>query len=70
LAADERLRRLFVEALGRAPEADELARSAAFLADACREHGTTPVATGAAAVPPWADVVHALVNTEEFIHVD
>jgi hypothetical protein len=70
VAADERLRRLFVEALGRAPEADELARSAAFLDEACREHGTTPVATGAAAVPPWADVVHALVNTEEFIHVD
>jgi len=68
--ADERLRRLFVEALGREPGADEIARSRAFLDEACREHGTEPTATGAAAVPPWADVVHALVNTEEFIHVD
>jgi hypothetical protein len=67
---EERLRRLFVESLGREPEADELARSRAFLADACREHGTTPTAGGAAAAPPWADVVHALFNLEEFIHVD
>ena len=65
----ERIRRLFVETLGRDPTDDETAATTAWL----------EARAAAAGVPPealprserlWADVFHALVNLEEFIHVE
>jgi hypothetical protein len=69
LSTDQRVERLFVEMLGREPTAAERAASLAWIDDLARQHGTGSE-TVAAHAPLWADVVHALFNTEEFIHVD
>jgi len=69
LPADRRIDRLFVEVLGRPPTAAEQAASLSWIEDLAARHGVGPEGV-AAHVPLWADVVHALFNTEEFIHVD
>ena len=66
---DQRVERLFVEMLGREPTAAERAASLAWIEDLAKQHGIGSE-TVAAHAPLWADVVHALFNTEEFIHVD
>lgn len=69
LSSDQRVERLFVEILGREPTAAERAASLAWIDDLATQHGITAESV-AAHVPLWADVVHALFNAEEFIHVD
>lgn len=69
LSSDQRVERLFVEMLGREPTATERAASLAWIDDLALQHGITAESV-AAHVPLWADVVHALFNAEEFIHVD
>ena len=66
---DQRVERLFVEMLGREPTAAERAASLAWIEDLAKQHGIGSEAVAAHA-PLWTDVVHALFNTEEFIHVD
>jgi len=66
---DQRVERLFVEMLGREPTAAERTASLAWIDDLARQHGISAERVAAHA-PLWADVVHALLNTEEFIHVD
>ena len=66
---DQRVERLFVEMLGREPTAAERAASLAWIEDLAKQHGIGSE-TVAAHAPLWTDVVHALFNTEEFIHVD
>jgi cytochrome c553 len=65
----QRIERLFVEMLGREPTAGERAASLAWIDDLAKQHGISAESVAAHA-PLWADVVHALFNTEEFIHVD
>jgi hypothetical protein len=69
LPSDERVERLFVEMLGREPTAAERTASLTWIEDLARQHGIDSE-TVAAHTPLWADVVHALFNAEEFIHVD
>jgi hypothetical protein len=66
---DQRVERLFVEMLGREPTAAERAASLAWIEELAKQHGIGAERVAAHA-PLWADVVHALFNTEEFIHVD
>ena len=66
---DQRVERLFVEMLGREPTAGERAASLAWIEDLAKQHGIGSE-TVAVHAPVWTDVVHALANTEEFIHVD
>ena len=68
-AVDQRVERLFVEMLGREPTAAERTASLAWIDDLATQHGVSAERVAAHA-PLWADVVHALFNTEEFIHVD
>jgi hypothetical protein len=67
VAPAERIRRLFIETLGREPSADEAATTMHWLDARAAAHGLADRATS---VPLWTDVCHALVNLEEFIHVD
>ena len=67
--SDQRVERLFVEMLGREPTAAERAASLAWIDELATQHGIGTESVAAHA-PLWADVVHALFNTEEFIHVD
>jgi len=67
--ADDRVRRLFIETLGREPSADEAATSRAWVDDLAGIHGV-PSERVAGHAALWADVLHALYNLEEFIHVD
>jgi cytochrome c553 len=69
MPVDERIRRLFVEAVGREPGTEELAATRAWLDARAAEHGAS-AADAPAHVPLWADLVHATYNLEEFIHVD
>jgi len=69
VAPDDRIRRLFIETLGREPSADESATTMQWIDTRAAAHGLT-AAERATSVPLWADVCHALVNLEEFIHVD
>ena len=69
MPADGRIRRLFVEAVAREPSAEELAATLAWIDARAAQHGTT-AADAPGHVPLWADVVHAIYNLEEFIHVD
>jgi hypothetical protein len=69
LNADQRVERLFIEMLGREPTAAERAASLAWIDDLATQHGINADSVVAHA-PLWADVVHGLFNTEEFIHVD
>jgi cytochrome c553 len=69
LPADERIRRLFVEAVTREPAAEELTATRAWLDALAARHGIA-AADVAGHVPLWADFVHATYNLEEFIHVD
>jgi len=66
---DQRVERLFVEMLGREPTAAEQAASLTWINELAKQHGISGERVAAHA-PLWADVVHALFNTEEFIHVD
>jgi hypothetical protein len=66
---DQRVERLFIEMLGREPTAAERAASLAWIDDLAAQHGINAESVAAHA-PLWADVVHGLFNTEEFIHVD
>ena len=66
---DQRVERLFVEMLGREPTAAERTASLAWIDDLSKQHGIGTESVAAHA-PLWADVVHALFNAEEFIHVD
>jgi hypothetical protein len=65
----ERVRRLFIESLGRSPAADEVAAATAWLDARAAIHGI-PAGEHTGSVALWADLCHALVNLEEFIHVD
>jgi hypothetical protein len=67
--AADRIRRLFVETLGREPTADETAATLAWL-EAEAAAASVPPADIPGSVPLWAGVFHGLVNLEEFIHVD
>jgi hypothetical protein len=69
LPADRRIALLFVEMLGREPTGAEQTASRSWMDDLATQYGITPDQIPAHA-PLWADVVHALFNTEEFIHVD
>jgi hypothetical protein len=69
LSSDQRVERLFVEIFGREPTAAERAASLVWIDDLALQHGIKAESV-AAHVPLWADVVHALFNAEEFIHVD
>lgn len=69
LPSDQRVEKLFVEMLGREPTAAERVASLVWIDDLAAQHGIDAVSV-AAHVPLWADVVHALFNAEEFIHVD
>jgi hypothetical protein len=66
---DQRVERLFVEMLGREPTDAERTASLAWIDELAKQHGISAERVAAHA-PLWADVVHALFNTEEFIHVD
>jgi hypothetical protein len=55
--------------LGREPTATERTASLAWIGELATQHGIGAEKVAAHA-PLWADVVHALFNTEEFIHVD
>jgi hypothetical protein len=66
---DERVERLFVEMLGREPTDAERTASLGWIDDLAKQHGISAERV-AAHTPVWADVVHALFNSEEFIHVD
>ena len=68
-STDQRIALLFTEMLGREPTAAELTASRAWIDDLAAQHGI-PADQIPAHVPLWADVVHAIFNTEEFIHVD
>ena len=67
--ADDRVRRLFIETLGREPSANEAATSRAWIDDLAGIHGV-PSERVAGHAALWTDVLHALYNLEEFIHVD
>jgi hypothetical protein len=69
LPTDQRVKRLFIEMLGREPTTAERTASHAWIDELTTQHGIG-AENVAAHAPLWADVVHALVNTEEFIHVD
>jgi hypothetical protein len=69
LPTDQRVGRLFVEMLGREPTVAERTASLAWIDELAKQHGIGAESVTAHA-PLWADVVHALFNTEEFIHVD
>jgi len=69
VAPAERIRRLFVEALAREPTPDERSATLAWLETRARRDDGQP-ADLAGSTAAWADLVHALVNLEEFIHVD
>ena len=60
---------LFTEMLGREPTTAEQTASLSWINDLAAQHGIPPDQIPVHA-PLWADVVHAIFNTEEFIHVD
>ncbi|MFO0797725.1 MAG: PSD1 and planctomycete cytochrome C domain-containing protein [Gemmataceae bacterium] len=60
-SADERVKRMYAAAFGRAPTADERATATAFVADAARDGGEPRA---------WADLSHALFNAKEFIFIE
>ncbi len=67
--AKARVRHLFLRSLSRPPTAEELAASIAWLDGEAARRGIDPSAA-AAAVPLWQDLAHAVLNLEEFIHVN
>jgi hypothetical protein len=68
-AVDDRVRAVFVEALGREPDGDEIGSSRAWLDDLARQHGVAgEKVVGDARI--WTDFIHGLFNLEEFIHVE
>jgi len=69
VAAAERIRRLFVETLGREPTSDESVATTAWLEARAATLRIAP-ASIAGHERLWADLVHGLMNLEEFIHVD
>ena len=69
LPVGDRVSRLFVDTLGREPAADELAATTAWLETRAARSGVAAEDIGGNA-PLWADLFHALVNLEEFVHVD
>jgi cytochrome c553 len=69
LPVADRVSRLFVETLGREPAADELAATTAWLETRAAGSGVAAKDIGGSA-PLWADLFHAIVNLEEFVHVD
>ncbi len=58
----ERIRRMFIEALGRPSTAIETERAQQFVAWAAMQDSS-----GAEATSPWADLTHAIFNLKEFI---
>ena len=62
------MRRLFTMAVGRPPEADELARFAS-LASRMAELRQVPADTILTSRPVWQDIAHAMFNLKEFIYV-
>ncbi|WP_165244471.1 PSD1 and planctomycete cytochrome C domain-containing protein [Paludisphaera soli] len=58
-----RIDRLYRQAFGRAPTADEVARCVSFLAARRRSEPSSPRAV-------WGDLGHALFNVKEFVYVD
>ena len=59
-----RIEAMFVRALGRLPESDELSRWMA-LARSLSDQGVAQLMTDRGA---WKNVAHTLMNTKEFIH--
>ncbi len=64
LSTSERVDRLYLEAFGRLPTAEEREAALAFIAASAVDHGGNE-----AAPPVWADLCHVLLNTKEFIYV-
>jgi hypothetical protein len=60
---DERVARMFLQALGRTPAAREMAMTRAYLADLSREHGED----GRQLV--WQDLAQSVFNFKEFIYL-
>ena len=60
-----RVERMFVAALGRPPDADELRRALAFI----EPMGDESAANESAQIDRWRDLAHALFNLKEFIYV-
>ncbi len=67
--AQARIEWLFIRSLGRPPTAEERAGSMAWLKAEAARRGLDPAAA-AASLPLWGDLVHAVLNLEEFIHVN
>ena len=64
-----RVQQLFLRSLGRPPTAEELAGSIAWLDGEASRRGIDASAA-AASLPLWQDLVHAVLNLEEFLHVN
>ena len=71
-SAEGRIRRMFVQALGREPSASELAALERFATSLLEEY---PLRAGESSDEPpgehqvWADLAHAIFNLKEFIYV-
>lgn len=65
---DERIRMMFLAALGRSPEAEELKRFRALL-DHSAELRKVPPADLLKSQSVWQDLAHAMFNLKEFIYV-
>ena len=72
-AQDDRITFLFRTVLGRRPNASELESTRAFVVTALNR-ATKPTSAASAPYRPdrqaWTDLCHALLNSNEFLHVD
>jgi hypothetical protein len=62
-SADARVKRMFLQALGRAPSAEEMEMVRAYLADLAREHGPD------AERQVWRDLAQSIFNFKELIYL-
>ena len=65
----ERIRGMLVSALGRPPDAAEVAAFSAHLSDLARDHGVQGDGGIDAEVAVWADLAQSLFCLKEFVHV-
>ena len=66
--SEQRVRRMFVVAVSREPDADELQASLDYLTELAAEHGVA-VADVAGSVVVWQDFAQSLFCLKEFIYV-
>src|SRR5688572_6203781 len=64
----DRIARMYLEALGRRPRGDELAGALAFLERQGAEYGLPP-AERLSSRRAWADLCHVIFNLKEFIFI-